>query len=557
VAIVCACVPTLRPLAKWWMGKIGLRRAHGDPSSELGQSSSSQGDSVGSHKHKDVFLHQQSSAMSPRTADLQPISAAQPAETKEQEQLRMVYSVTSPDTEHALPSQQTESVVYFGFITMERPKCMLDMQSLESIKYCTLVATLLFLEGFISVMLFSVNSKVLIVKTQTQGTGISSATYGGAVIGPLLGYWVLHRAGFKATFITALGLCCIGTLMFWPSGALNSYPGFITSNVVVGVALALFDISATAFLTLCGPPQFAEIRVLVGQGVTSVGGTLSFLLSQKVFFVHTANARSLIAIQWTYLVLTLSTALLGLLFYYMPLPEATDSDLRSRHQRLWIDSSQKLFSRIPVIFTTLALVVLAGFCSAGSLVCIRRYIGTLLSTVSTSTQTSPSLTPLDLNLVLTAIYASGQFVLAFLCLLVPPRLLLLLTSGCAITFSVLLMRLEFHSVHTVEIMVLSFGFFLGPIPNLCFAVTLRAMGRWTKLAACLIEMGCGLGGSICPFIMWAVLQAPNPVQHSFVVVVVLFSIGALFPLYLNLVRVSVPPGQPPIWRVLGNIFRRN
>ncbi|KAH8589652.1 hypothetical protein B0O99DRAFT_692381 [Bisporella sp. PMI_857] len=557
VAIVCACVPTLKPLVKRWMPKAREKRAHGDTVNILRPPSSSQAGSVDIRRHKGGPRYQQGSTKSQLTISSHLRPAAQTAENQEQKEIPMVCSATAADMEHALPSPQIESATYFGFITMERPKCMLDMGGLESVKYCTLVATILFLEGFLSVMLFAVNGKVLIIKNPIQVTGISSASYGGIVVGPFLGYYLLHHVGFKGTFVTALGVCCIGTLMFWPSGVLHSYPGFITSNVVVGIALALFDISATSFLTLCGPPQFTVSRVLVGQGVTLIGGTLSFLLSAKVFFAHMDTARSMIAIQWTYLVLTLSTALLGLLFYYVPLPEATDSDMRSRQQRLQMYPLQKLFSRIPVAFTTLALAVLAAFCSAGSLVCIRRYIGSFLSTISTSTQTSPNLAALDFNLVLTAMYTIGHFILAFLCLLIPPRLLLLFAFGCGIAFTALLVKPEFHSVNTAQYVVLFFGLFLGPIPNFCFAITLGGMGRWTKLAACLIEMGCGLGASASPFIMLALPKAPNSVQYSFVVVIVLFSTGALFPLYLNLVRASGPNGPPPAWRILGNVFQRN
>jgi hypothetical protein len=40
---------------------------------------------------------------------------------------------------------------------------MLDMGSSESVKYCTLVTTLLFLVGLVYVMLFSINGEIPIL----------------------------------------------------------------------------------------------------------------------------------------------------------------------------------------------------------------------------------------------------------------------------------------------------------------------------------------------------------------------------------------------------------
>jgi hypothetical protein len=70
---------------------------------------------------------------------------------------------------------------------------------------------------------------------------------------------------------------------------------------------------------------------------------LGDLLSQKILFVNVVNTRSLIAVQWTYLASAFFTVLLALCFYYMPLPEATDSDLQIQAERLTITPSEILW----------------------------------------------------------------------------------------------------------------------------------------------------------------------------------------------------------------------
>ncbi|KAH7394674.1 hypothetical protein BKA66DRAFT_598838 [Pyrenochaeta sp. MPI-SDFR-AT-0127] len=531
VGIVCACVPTLKPLLKLLIPKMAMCHAPSSADRELVLLHPYQESFTPSCNHREL-LRRSISATGSATAELVSGSRAQLSEYQEP-QMCMNF-LTTPDTEPAIvlqsgraADQDTERSVHFRFTNMERPKCMLDLTDSESVKYCILIATLLFVMGATAVMLFSLNGTISIVANKAQAVGLSSANYGGFMVGPLLGYWVLSHFGIKATFITSLGVVCVGTLMFWPSGALRSYSGFVVSTLVVGVGLSLLDVASCVFLTLCGPTQHAEIRLLIGQAVGYTGSVLSIVLS----------TRSLIAIQWAYLGIALFTVLLGFLVHYTPLPEITDSELDSRGERLWIGPSQKYLRKLPIISTTLAIATLSMACSAGALACLRTFISNALSSVAISTHTSSNLNPSDFNIVLTATYVVGHFIVAFLCFLIPPRVLLLLSYICGITFSVLIMRLEWISVNRAQAMTLVLSVFLGPIPNLCKAIGLRGLGRRTKLAACLFESSGGFGACIFPFIALVVQRTHNnSAQYSFCVVIALFVSGTVFPLYLNLVR---------------------
>jgi hypothetical protein len=83
-----------------------------------------------------------------------------------------------------------------------------------------------------------------------------------------------------------------------------------------------------------------------------VAATLGFLLCQRVFFVDVIDTSSLLVTQWTYLGIAFTIVFLGLFFYYIPLPEPTDSDLQSQAERRGIDSSQKYFGRFPDRYNT-------------------------------------------------------------------------------------------------------------------------------------------------------------------------------------------------------------
>lgn len=360
VGIICACIPNLRPLIKLFIPRTRSDRA------------------TGSRCHQGPAAAVAARGMDPRVV----LDSAQ------------------------TPSWQTENSVYFGFINMQRrPKCMLDTQGSESVKYCSVVITLFCLWGFSTGLLNSLNSvrEFVGIKNPYQDISIPAANFLGYMFGPFLALWVQRYYGFKATFVTSLGIYCIGTLMFYPSGALESYPGFIVSNLVVGFSQSMLRMSADSFLTLCGPPQYAEGRLLVADGFSVVANLLSGLLSQKVFFVRELNNPSLIAVQWTCLAIALFSVLLALFFYYMPLPEASDSDLQSQAERLGIQPSQKYFGRFPVIFATLTLAVLSAVYAGGAVQSITSIYSSLLSSVSTITATSQNLKTVDFYLVGAAI----------------------------------------------------------------------------------------------------------------------------------------------------------
>ncbi|KAH7146755.1 major facilitator superfamily domain-containing protein [Dactylonectria estremocensis] len=406
-------------------------------------------------------------------------------------------------------------------------------------------------------MLFSINGSLPIVKTRTQAISMASASYIGAgIFSPSIGYVVLRHAGLKATIATSLAILCVGTLIFWPCGAVGSYPGFVVCNILVGASLGMMEIAADTFNSLCGPPKYAVVRVLLGTGVEGVGGTLSSVIAEKILSINVDDSHNLVALQWAYLGIALFTVFLGLLYWYVPLPQVKDSDLRTRPDILWVEPSKKYLDVLPVIFTSLGVAVLSAFCSAGALSSLRNFIGIVLSSVSINTKTAPKLAISDFQTSLTAVYASGNFLLAFLCLFIPPRIILLLVYGCGITLAVLIFSFQFPSAASIQPITLAFSIFEGPIPNLVFAIALRGLGSWTGLACCLLISGASLGACIWPWVMLAVSRG-NSAQFTFCVVVGLFAVGSIFPLYLNLVRSAHSRERSPGWEAVTTAVRQH
>ncbi|CZT52783.1 related to L-fucose permease [Rhynchosporium secalis] len=544
VGIICACIPTLKPLVKRILPSMLKDRSRGTFETEKSGSFSSQPprDSNGGQRPSEAESN----------TGLNPLPPAHVGATQEEE-MDMMGFLTVPGGMGAglAPSNTitrtqthrtaiTENTVYFGFVNMRRPKSMLKTRGKESFKYCFMVTILFFLWGFSYGLLNTLNNEISQIAHQTIGQTIclTSAYFGAYFVGALtVGQWVLRVGGFKATFITGLCIYGIGTLMFWPSAVLTSFPGFIISNFVVGFGLAVTETAANPFLALCGPSEYAEFRLLMAQGIQASASILSQMLAEKIFFPSVAAA-SLIDVQWTYLAVALFTVILALFFYYMPLPEASDKDLAEQATNLGIDTSQKLFTtpklgmNPTILCTSLTLAVSAQFLYVAEQESTSIFFNKLLESLS-------PLQPLTLpassyGVIGHTSFAMGRFTFALLTLVFPHRLLLLITFVGGIIFAFLTTTLS-TTGNGIAGPAVVFLFFEGPIFPMVFATGLRGLGRKTKMGASFLTAACS-GGAVFPFVMLAVQRWNGKgVQYSFCVVVALLAAGVAYPIYLNAV----------------------
>jgi hypothetical protein len=194
VGIICACIPTLRPLIKRLAPGMISESAPSSSEHELKEaSSSSHGDASLDSRRRKKLLQQRSPievTAETVTADAHSIHSAQPAEDQEQQQISANYGI-APEPGRPL-TQCTDHSVVFGFFHLDQqPKSMVNMQGSEAIKFWALIAGLLFFTGFAFGMFISISSEIFTVVDTTRSIGISSAIYGGAAAGPVLGQWTL------------------------------------------------------------------------------------------------------------------------------------------------------------------------------------------------------------------------------------------------------------------------------------------------------------------------------------------------------------------------------
>lgn len=435
------------------------------------------------------------------------------------------------NTRTATARSRTPSLTVFDFVNMKNPRSMTKMSNRESIFPLVLVTILFFLWGFAYGLLDILNQQFQLVVgiNQAQAIGLHSAYYGAYFVAPLsFGHIVFRKYGFKSTFMTGLCIYGIGALVFWPSAVLASFPAFLISNFIIGLGVATLETAGNPFISLCGPPEYAEVRLNISQGVQAIGTIISPILAKKVFFKSVNDAPSLIDVQWAYLGIALFVVVLAVIFFYLPIPEATDDELeamtKSQHSADGDSSprSTTVFG-VPIIYLTLALGVLSNFCYVGGQEAVSTFFQQYVSTFDLAAPISP----FYYQAVGHTVFAVGRFITAGLNIFIKPRrILLFLFLACIVTTA---LATHLSGPASTAMLILTLLFESG-IFSLIFAISIRGMGRQTKMAAVFLTAATSGGAVITP-ILYPVINAYG-LHYAFVICPAVFAFGAIFPLYL-------------------------
>jgi fucose permease len=238
----------------------------------------------------------------------------------------------------------------------------------ESLVPITIICVIFFLWGFAYGFIDVLDAQF------RQATGhplqtsyqLHAAYFGAYLFGPFfVARPILNRMGFTATLVTGLLIYSSGTLAFWPAAVLISLPGFVISNLVTGLGVSVIETAADLFIALCGPVEYAEMRLSFAQGVQAVGSIASPLLAHEVLFGDVTTPTALISIQWTYLAISIIAILVAVAYNLIQLPEASSNELKMLAEQRHQDYSAIVCS-IRVVWVTLGLGVLSQFCNIGA-----------------------------------------------------------------------------------------------------------------------------------------------------------------------------------------------
>lgn len=427
-------------------------------------------------------------------------------------------------TRHTRP----ETPTFFDFVNMKQRKSVVHLTNRESIYPVAAVTVLFFIWGFEYGLLETLNQQFQSVAqvTTTQSVGIRSAYYAGYFTGPLLlGRPVLKHWGFKACYPIGLCIYASGCLIFWPAAVLTSWPTFLVTNFIVGFGLSILEVSANPFTALCGPAEYAEVRLNISQGVQAIGTVVAPLIANRAFYHKSLHAPSLVNTQWAYLGIALATVALAVIYFYLPLNEATDVELEDAAERM--DGANKAkIGNVRVIWLVLGLGVFSQFCYVGGQEVVSQKFGPYIRAIAPGYSTSNYLA------IAHTAFAMSRFLAAGLGIWIKPRLLLLFFYCGAILFLGLCTHYTGGAGVALMVMVL---FCEGPIFSLVFAQALRGQGKHTKTAAVFLTSAIS-GGAVFSPISTTIIDAGRAASYSLVVAIAAFAGGTVFAIGLSASR---------------------
>lgn len=434
-------------------------------------------------------------------------------------------------------SGQAPPGAFSDFIVFHDAKkpSLVDLDARAAWRPVLLVSILFTVWGLSYGFLGSLTSQIqrILLFTEEQTLAQHNAYWIGYAIGPILGYIVLSKFGFKVTFLVGLGIFSCGAMSFWPATTLTSFSGLFVSQIIISFGLSCLEIAANAYIALAGPPHLNEARLNFAQAIQATAGALSPVLSRKVLLRSVTNRSRLVDTQWAYLSVALFVITLGVVFFYIDIPEASDTDLervsRDRLRAAGLEPES-------TIVGASAGGILVGFGVVTMIVYLGGQESMSYFWYSLADEVMPGASDdavWSYNEAALACFAVGRFLASGVAYLgVPGRYILLVCiSGALITISIAAnLPLAANDNIPLAMLILTYFFESAIFPTL-YAIVTRNQGARTKLVSMGMTIAIG-GGGVLPSIVYA-LRRKESTRHSINTSVGFYAVAMILPLLLN------------------------
>ena len=338
-----------------------------------------------------------------------------------------------------------------------------------------------------------------------QSALIQVAFFGGYCCSALPAGRLLERIGYKNGIAVGLVTCAAGALLFIPAASIQVYGLFLFASFVMACGQGVLEVAANPYVTLLGPAESSERRLNLAQSFNAVGAVVTpfigaaFILSALEYSREklTTMTPEQISAYRTAVVSTVRTPYLviaGLFLAYAvviflsQLPEvgATDGTAREESTR----EELRDISR----YSHLVKGVIAQFFYVGAQIGVASFVIRLAQHSIPGMHQKDAAFYLKLHLVGFMIGRfSGSYIMKRVTAARLLSLFSLSTLGC------LLVVLFGAGVAPLWAVVL-IGFFHSIMFPTIFALSIKQLGRYTKLGSSLLVASI-IGGAIFPAIM--------------------------------------------------------
>ena len=337
-----------------------------------------------------------------------------------------------------------------------------------------------------------------------QSALIQVAFFGGYCLSALPAGRLLETIGYKNGIVVGLVTCAAGALLFIPAASIQVYGLFLFALFVMACGQGVLEVAANPYVTLLGPADSSERRLNLAQSFNAVGAVVTpfigsaFILSTLEYSREQLTAMTPIEIT-AYRTAVVSTVrmpyvvIAGIFFVYAvviflsKLPEvgASDGDVK--------ESAKEELHDI-LRYSHLIKGVIAQFFYVGAQIGVASFVIRLAQHSIPGMLQKDASYYLKLHLIG---FMIGRFSGSYIMKRVPAaKLLSLFAFSTLICLLVVLLGTGAAPLWAVVLI----GFFHSIMFPTIFALSIKHLGRYTKLGSSLLVASI-LGGAICPAIM--------------------------------------------------------
>jgi len=338
-----------------------------------------------------------------------------------------------------------------------------------------------------------------------QSALIQVAFFGGYCLSALPAGRLLERIGYKNGIVIGLLTCAMGALLFIPAASIQVYGLFLFASFVMACGQGVLEVAANPYVTLLGPAESSERRLNLAQSFNAVGAVVTpfigsaFILSALEYSreklttmtpAEMATYRTAVVstVRMPYLVIAGIFLAYAVVIFVSKLPEvgATDGAVKQESTREELRDIWR--------YRHLVKGVIAQFFYVGAQVGVASFV------IRLAQHSIPGMLQKDASFYLKLHligFMIGRFSGSYIMKRVPAaRLLALFSLSTLVCLLVVLLGSGVASLWAVVLI----GFFHSIMFPTIFALSIKQLGRYTKLGSSLLVASI-IGGAIFPAIM--------------------------------------------------------
>ena len=204
------------------------------------------------------------------------------------------------------------------------------------------ITILYFMWGFITCLndILIPHFREIFVLSYTESMLIQFAFFGAYTIGSLIYFFIsiasgdpINKIGYKNGIILGLFISALGTFLFYPAAALQSFGFFLAALFVLALGFTVLQIAANPYVILLGKPETGSHRLSLAGAINSFATTIAPIIGGAVILggAAAATAGDINSVKMPYLVLSGIFLVLIIIFRIVKLPAFTGEEHKEKN----------------------------------------------------------------------------------------------------------------------------------------------------------------------------------------------------------------------------------